>query len=850
MFSTQLKKYVETKLEERKKYLDPIWEKIKGELSKCTEDERVLTQFLYATMPLRDAGEYDFEVFYCYVTHSLWLREHVEWCASLPEDIFLHYVLYYRINSEDICDCRKFFYEQLKDRIEGITIKEAVLEINYWCAENATYEASDSRTSGPMTVYRSGKGRCGEESTFTVTALRSVGIPARQVYTPRWAHCDDNHAWVEVYLEGKWYFLGACEPEEVLNKGWFLNASSRALLIHSRTFSDFVSDEKEECIGKEDLLVFYNNTATYAHTKLFTFQVIDSNGNYVPNAKISIEVLNMAEFYPIATLYTNEKGKAQITLGLGDIFVFVTKEAFFTKQMVSPQKYDRVELILTSRFDKDDWKQGEWESFEIEAPKDAQINQVATTKAQNVRRRERLAFANKKRENRMKSYFQAEKAEAFPEETEIFHMAKGNFDEVYQFLARDTNPDRKALLRTLSIKDYKDLKADILESHLLEASKFKKDNPEEIYHNYVLCPRIYREELTSFRPYIIAYFTEEEKGSFQKDPSKIWAYIGEHISYTKELDYSMLCATPIGCLKMGEGSPLSKKILFVAICRSLGIAARINPVNLWPEYYKDKDFIRVKGQEAAASERIEEKRGYLRLKVEDGSQWGYYQNWTIAKLNEGQFETLNYYGITFEQNQLTLTLEVGTYRLITTSRMPNGNQHASLVTISISEEKTEEIYMVLQENSMEDMLVNFDIPDFEVEEGSGVTCSMKDLVGNQAAMIAFLEEGAEPTEHVLNEMLQSAEDWNELGTKLVFILKDKSALNNGTLKKTRKQLNNCQVLFDNNFDQVELLARRMYVDPEKLPLLLALKEGMVAVYGCSGYNVGSVDLMLKIQKRW
>ena len=37
----------------------------------------------------------------------------------------------------------------------------------------------------------------------------------RQGYTPRWAHTDDNHAWVEAWVNGKWYFLGACEPEPV-----------------------------------------------------------------------------------------------------------------------------------------------------------------------------------------------------------------------------------------------------------------------------------------------------------------------------------------------------------------------------------------------------------------------------------------------------------------------------------------------------------------------------------------------------------------------------------------------------------------------------------------------------------
>lgn len=42
------------------------------------------------------------------------------------------------------------------------------------------------------------------------------------------------------------------------------------------------------------------------------------------------------------------------------------------------------------------------------------------------------------------------------------------------------------------------------------------------------------------------------------------------------------------------------------------------------------------------------------------------------------------------------------------------------------------------------------------------------------------------------------------------------------------------------------MARRMYVDPEKLPLLAVTRAGMTGIYASSGYNVGSVDLMLKI----
>ena len=229
MFSKKLQEYAREKYVQRLPVLGETGEMVEQKLLQCTFEEQILMKYFYGTMPLRDAGEYEFEVFLGFVRHALMVRRTMEWCREIPEEIFVHDILYYRINSENIEDCRRFFYDKLIGRIEGKNLREAVIEINYWCAENGAYEASDYRTISPMTLYRSGKGRCGEESTFAVTAFRSVGIPARQVYTPRWAHCDDNHAWVEVYVDGKWNFLGACEPEEILNKGWFTNALS---LIH------------------------------------------------------------------------------------------------------------------------------------------------------------------------------------------------------------------------------------------------------------------------------------------------------------------------------------------------------------------------------------------------------------------------------------------------------------------------------------------------------------------------------------------------------------------------------------------------------------------------------------------
>ena len=114
-----------------------------------------------------------------HVTRMLWGKE-------IPDEVFRHFVLPIRVNNENLDDSRRVFYGELKDRVKGLPMKDAILEVNHWCHEKVVYRPSDARTSSPLASVKTAYGRCGEESTFTVAALRAVGIPARQVYTPRW----------------------------------------------------------------------------------------------------------------------------------------------------------------------------------------------------------------------------------------------------------------------------------------------------------------------------------------------------------------------------------------------------------------------------------------------------------------------------------------------------------------------------------------------------------------------------------------------------------------------------------------------------------------------------------------
>ena len=93
--------------------------------------------------------------------------------------------------------------------------------------------------------------------------------------------------------------------------------------------------------------------------------------------------------------------------------------------------------------------------------------------------------------------------------------------------------------------------------------------------------------MTDYRTFILEFYTENQKNEFQKAPETIWKWIQQNIQEHPELDDSEIVGTPDGVLRLMQGTGMSKRILFVAICRTFGIPARINTVNLQAEYWNN-----------------------------------------------------------------------------------------------------------------------------------------------------------------------------------------------------------------------------------------------------------------------
>ncbi|MDD7266919.1 MAG: transglutaminase domain-containing protein [Lachnospiraceae bacterium] len=788
----------------------------------------LLLRYLYANMPFSDVADYSYEMFREFAVHGVRLRKERLWKGEveIPDTVFLDSVVFHRVNTEGISACRTLFYENLKKRVSEKRMEEAILETNRWCAEEATYQSTDERTISAEAVFRNGIGRCGEESVFTVNALRSIGIPARQVYAHRWAHCDDNHAWVEAWCEGKWHFLGACEPEMILDLGWFVNASSRAMMINSRLFGSQKADR--DVIDQRDISAAVNQLSRYAQTTSLTLLVTEEDGTPVQNAQVRFELLNYAELVAISVKSTDAEGRVGLETGKGSLFVSVWKGDRQATAVIDTRKDSGRSLVLS----KAKQTKEQWISFDMFAPADAPVNTKKLTEAQKKEGIERLCAINRKRLEKIKCFPAAEAGEEIAK-------GKGNHVEIRRFLETKTGHDdlKIVLLDQLREKDFRDCQAETLLEHLEEGAVWNQAVSPEIFARYILNPRISGEQQSAYRKIIRTYFDEEQKRIFRKAPRTIWEWICENIQEKPSSEYEELLTTPAGVLRYRQAAKKSKKVLFVAVCRSLGIPARLHPRDGEIQYYKDDRFVDVRPRETT---------GIIRLKADDDTRWVYMQNWTIA-----QKEADGYFWKTLQlgegcQGEVKLRAEAGTYRVITTNRLPNGNQFAAYQEFAISPGEIKDIVLQLRKAELKDMLEKLPLEEFGLEDEQGRTVFGSQIVKAGPALFIWADVSKEPTEHIFNELCERAAEFAVFGDRVNLILHHQEERTDPAFARTRALLPEARVYIDRRADNITALSRRMYGDPDKLPLILVVDQDMHGIYAACGYNVGTGDMLLRI----
>ena len=824
---------------------------------KLTLPEEEALMFLYAYMPVGDVTDYSGEYYLENVRLSEQARREMPWGKTIPDDVFRHFVLPIRVNNENLDDSRRVFYDELKDRVKGLSLHDAVLEVNHWCHEKVVYTPSDARTSSPLASVKTAYGRCGEESTFTVAALRSVGIPARQVYTPRWAHTDDNHAWVEAWVDGKWHFLGACEPEPVLDLGWFNAPASRGMLMHTKVFGRYTG--AEEIMYETPNYTEINVIDNYAPTGKGIVTVTDADGKPVADAKVDFKVYNYAEFYTVATKKTDARGKASLTAGKGDMLVWASKDGKFGYAKLSFGKDGELTIALNKN-------EGETYTLPLDIVPPAEgANLPEVTPEQRAENDRRMAHEDSVRNAYVSTFISDGSARTFAEQykldagetAKLLVAARGNYKVIRDFMTRLRSDKSKIagfdLLRQISAKDLRDVSLEVLIDHMQSPACSNM----EYFSKYVRNPRVANEMLTPYKAFFREAISEADAEAFRQNPQSLVEWCKKEITINNELNSQSIPVSPEGVWKARVADAHSRDIFFVSMARSMGIPARIDEVTGKVQLMNEDGPVDVNFE---ATEQAQAPAGTLIAKYQPIPSLAdpkYYSHFTISKFKDGAFRLLNYDegdvdmggGATWSNLLKNGTkLDAGYYMMVTGTRMASGAVLADATFFTIDEGKTTTIDLVMRENKDQVQVIgNFNSESTYLPIGSTEPQSILQTCGRGYYVVAVLGAGQEPTNHALRDIAALSGEFEKWGRKMVLLFPSEEQYKKFRPSEFPGLPNTITYGIDiDNSIQKQIASSMKLPNSTILPMFIIGDTFNRVVFVSQGYTIGLGEQLMKV----
>ncbi len=819
-----------------------------------SREEKEALIFLYSYMPLPDLVDYPGDFHLMNVRYAFKAREEMSWGKTIPEREFRHFVLPYRVNNENLDEARKVFYEELKDRVKNRSLREAVLEVNHWCHEKVVYRPSDARTSSPLASVKTAFGRCGEESTFLVAALRSVGIPARQVYTPRWAHTDDNHAWVEAWVDGKWHFLGACEPEPVLDLGWFNAPAARGMLMHTKVFGHY--NGPEEVIKVTPGYTEINVIDNYAEAAEADIRVVDVNNRPVDSARVEFKIYNYAEFYTAVLKYTDRDGMTSLTAGKGDMLVWASKDGRFGYGKLSFGKDKDMVVILNKT-------EGEAYSLpmDIVPPAEKPVN-VVVTEEQRVQNTCRMEQEDSIRNAYVATFPTEDTARDFAAKAgidretfqSILVQSRGNYREIMAFV-ETTEPAKRdralRLLKVVSEKDLRDTPSEVFADHL-------GNTPEResvLFDEYVLNPRVTNELLTPYKGYLQKAMDAELKDRIKGNPSLLIEWCNRNLLIRNDMNTVGLLMSPKGVWEARVTDTRSRDNFFVAVLRTLGVPARVDVVTGKVQYADDEDrwtdvlFTAEVQQNAPKGKLVAD---YQPVKALDNPL--YYSHYTLSRFDGGTFRLMNFAedeSSSWKQLFSKPTdMDAGYYMLTTGTRLANGSVLADISFFTVKEGETTRINLLMRDNPEEVKIIgNLNAEALFLPVGKEEPQSLLATTGRGYYIVGILGIGQEPTNHALRDIAAMADDFEQWGRGMVLLFPDRNMQNKFCADEFQPLPSTITWGLDEDGSIRQQIAEAMHLDGNRLPVFVIADTFNRVVFVSQGYTIGLGEQLMKVIRK-
>ena len=464
------------------------------------------------------------------------------------------------------------------------------------------------------------------------------------------------------------------------------------------------------------------------------------------------------------------------------------------------------------------------------------------------------------------TFYTEEKAEALAKELGIDPLktsdfligSRGNWMEIEKFL-RETPADKRpvamALLDVISAKDLRDTPASVLADHLNNTEEVKSEQ----FNNYILNPRVANEFLTPYRSYFQANVDAALAKQAKEDPQALVEWVKKNITINDALNPQRIPVMPMGVFKARIADKGSRNIFFVAVARSLGIPARIEPVARKVQYMKDGNWMDVDFEAAVQTTAKQGKvvASYSPIKALQDPK--YYSHFTIAKiLPDAKLQTLNFertgnvdmgVGDTWSSMlKKPLSMDEGNYMMVTGTRMANGSVLAEVSFFNVEPDKTTDTKLEMRENTDEVQVIgNFNSENKFKRADNGEETSVLATTGRGYFVVAILGARQEPTNHAMRDIAAVKKDLEEWGRSMVLLFPDEKGYKNFDPKEFGDLPGTITYGIDaDGHIQKEIASAMKLQNASQLPIFIIADTFNRVVFVSQGYTIGLGEQLMKV----
>ena len=427
--------------------------------------------------------------------------------------------------------------------------------------------------------------------------------------------------------------------------------------------------------------------------------------------------------------------------------------------------------------------------------------------------------------------------------------SRGNHNEIVAFL-ESTPANQRAmaldLLGVISAKDMRDIPAATLSSHLTGAAKYVDKYDSSIFNKYLLNPRVKYEEVTPYRQ----SFAKATEG---KNIDDIISIV-KNVAIYDDHNIAVAPIKPEDVLVLKVADSSSRDILFVALARSAGVAARLEESTSKVQYNDGKDWIDVNFSGASSIS----PKGVLTAKYRPTKTIEspkYSTHFTFSKIDDATTDRISMargsdqdMGVGRSTKELfakPLSLDQGNYITVSGTRMASGKVLARVKSFAIEQDKKSNIELKLRDNSEGLFVVGSMNPEARVTAAeSGKECSILDITGRGYFIVALIQPNAEPTNHSLRALKALEGEIKAWGRPVVMAVADnkewKSYNKNefGTLPVK-------EYVIDSNGEIKKMLKD---IKADQLPIYIVADSFGRVVFKSQGYQINLGDNLSRVIK--